>query len=416
MNLKKTFAVASWEFIERVKTKTFIVSLILTPLILIIFTVLPTFLAETGSRTIETIGLIDTSGVYLPLMREKLEEFRLPDGQPNYILINLSRKNIPIEDLKADADSSVLGGTIEGYIIIYHINKDSLMPEYRSKKTGSINDIQRFEEAFNEIRFTLKLSERGIDPEVLKLMSEKINIRQVKVEEAGKETNVNFFATFFSSIVFLMLLMMMIIYSGGMLIRSLVEEKSSRLIEILISSCSTDELITGKILGLGALGITQIIIWALVSLTLLSSSLIPAQIFSNILPILIYFLLGFIFYTSIFVGVGSIVTSEQEAQMITTYLSLILIFPVVFAITIFDNPNSSLINILMYIPLTLPSVMILKLNITPVNIWEIMITITIMVLSIYITILVSAKIFRIGILSYGKRPSLKELLLWLKMK
>jgi len=416
MNLKKIFAVSKWEFIERVKTKTFIVSLILTPLILIIFTIMPTFLAETGSRAIETIGLIDTSGVYLPLMREKLEKFRLPDGQPNYILLNLSSKNTPIEDLRAAADSNILEGRLEGYIMIYHINEDSLMPEYRSKKSGSLYDIRRFEEAFNEIRFNLKLTERGIDPEIVELISRKINIRQVKIEEAGKETNVNFFATFFSSIVFLMLLMMMIIYSGGMLIRSLVEEKSSRLIEILISSCTPDELIAGKILGLGALGITQIIIWALVSLTLVSSSLIPPQIFNNILPILVYFLLGFIFYTSIFVGVGSIVTSEQEAQMITTYLSLILIFPVVFAITIFDNPNSSLINILMYIPLTLPSVMILRLNITPVNIWEILITITIMVLSIYITILLSAKIFRIGILSYGKRPSVKELLMWLKMK
>ncbi len=416
MNLKKIFAVSKWEFIERVKTKTFIVSLILTPLILIIFTIMPTFLAETGSRAIETIGLIDTSGVYLPLMREKLEKFRLPDGQPNYILLNLSGKNTPIEDLIADADSKILEGRLEGYIMIYHINEDSLMPEYRSKKSGSLYDIRRFEEAFNEIRFNLKLTERGIDPEIVELISRKINIRQVKIEEAGKETNVNFFATFFSSIVFLMLLMMMIIYSGGMLIRSLVEEKSSRLIEILISSCTPYELIAGKILGLGALGITQIIIWALVSLTLVSSSLIPPQIFNNILPILVYFLLGFIFYTSIFVGVGSIVTSEQEAQMITTYLSLILIFPVVFAITIFDNPNSSLINILMYIPLTLPSVMILRLNITPVNIWEILITITIMVLSIYITILLSAKIFRIGILSYGKRPSVKELLMWLKMK
>ncbi len=416
MNLKKIFAVSKWEFIERVKTKTFIVSLILTPLILIIFTIMPTFLAETGSRAIETIGLIDTSGVYLPLMREKLEKFRLPDGQPNYILLNLSGKNTPIEDLIADADSKILEGRLEGYIMIYHINEDSLMLEYRSKKSGSLYDIQRFEEAFNEIRFSLKLTERGIDPEIVELISRNINIRQIKIEEAGKETNVNFFATFFSSIVFLMLLMMMIIYSGGMLIRSLVEEKSSRLIEILISSCTPYELIAGKILGLGALGITQIIIWALVSLTLVSSSLIPPQIFNNILPILVYFLLGFIFYTSIFVGVGSIVTSEQEAQMITTYLSLILIFPVVFAITIFDNPNSSLINILMYIPLTLPSVMILRLNITPVNIWEILITITIMVLSIYITILLSAKIFRIGILSYGKRPSVKELLMWLKMK
>jgi ABC-2 type transport system permease protein len=416
MNLKKSFVVAKWEYLQKLKTKTFIISLFLTPLILIIFTILPTMLAEEGRKTTEFIGLIDTSGVYLPLMREKLEGFRLPDGQPNYILVNFSGKNRRIEDLKSAADSNVVDGRIEGYMILSQINRDSINIEYRSKISAGFLDIQRFEDAANEARMKLRLSEKGIDPEVMELLSKKINIRQVKVEEHGKETNVNFFATFFSSIVFLMLLMMMIIYSGGMLIRSLVEEKSSRLIEILISSCTPDELITGKILGLGALGITQIIVWALISLTLISSSLISLQIFDNILPIVGYFLLGFIFYTSIFVGVGSIVTTEQEAQMITTYLSLILIFPVVFAITIFDNPNSSLINILTYIPLTLPSIMILKINVSPVPPIEIFLTIAIMLLSIYITIIISSRIFRIGILSYGKRPGLKELISWLKTK
>jgi ABC-2 type transport system permease protein len=210
--------------------------------------------------------------------------------------------------------------------------------------------------------------------------------------------------------------MMMIIYSGGMLVRSLLEEKSSRLMEILISSCTPDELITGKIFGLSALGLTQILIWALVSTTLVNSAVIPAEIFNNILLVLLYFLLGFIFYSSIFVGIGSVVTSEQEAQMITTYLSFILVFPVVFSISIFNNPNSPLISILSYIPLTLPSVMILRINVAPVSSIEIFLTIAIMLVSIYITIIVSSKIFRIGILSYGKRPSIKELISWLKIK
>ncbi|MGE5846949.1 MAG: ABC transporter permease, partial [Ignavibacteria bacterium] len=183
-----------------------------------------------------------------------------------------------------------------------------------------------------------------------------------------------------------------------------------------ISSCTPDELITGKIFGLSALGLTQIVIWALVSTTLVNSAVIPAEIFNNILPVLLYFLLGFIFYSSIFVGIGSVVTSEQEAQMITTYLSFILVFPVVFSISIFNNPNSPLISILSYIPLTLPSVMILRINVTSISSIEIFLTIAIMLVSIYITIIVSSRIFRIGILSYGKRPSIKELISWLKIK
>ncbi|HSR18342.1 MAG TPA: ABC transporter permease [Ignavibacteriaceae bacterium] len=416
MNFKKSYIVAKWEYLEKVKTKTFIISLFLTPLILIVFTILPTMLAEEGSENTEFIGFIDTSGVYLPLMREKLEQIILPNGQPNYILVNFSGKNNRVEQLKSVADSNVIDGRIEGYLIVYQINQDSLKLEYRSKLAGSFIDIQRFETAFNEARIKLKLIDKGIEPDVLKILSKKVNISQIKIEAVGKETNINFFTTFFSSIVFLLLLMMMIIYSGGMLVRSLLEEKSSRLMEILISSCTPDELITGKIFGLSALGLTQIIIWALVSTTLVNSAVIPAEIFNNILPVLLYFLLGFIFYSSIFVGIGSVVTSEQEAQMITTYLSFILVFPVVFSISIFNNPNSSLISILSYIPLTLPSVMILRINVAPISSIEIFLTIAIMLVSIYITIIVSSKIFRIGILSYGKRPSIKELISWLKIR
>jgi ABC-2 type transport system permease protein len=213
-----------------------------------------------------------------------------------------------------------------------------------------------------------------------------------------------------------MLLMMMILYSGGMLIRSLVEEKSNRLIEIIISSCTPNELLTGKILGLSTLGLVQVLIWSIIGISLAGSALVPMEAFDNILPILVYFLLGFIFYTSLFVGIGSIVTSEQEAQQITTYLSFLLILPIIFVLPALENPNALYIRILSYIPFTLPSFMMLRLNISPVPLWEILSTIMIMIISIYLMIGFSAKIFKVGILSYGKRPSLKELINWLKEK
>ncbi|HVO75693.1 MAG TPA: hypothetical protein VMT35_16800, partial [Ignavibacteriaceae bacterium] len=118
---------------EKLKTKTFIISLFLTPLILIIFTILPSMLAEEGKENTEFIGFIDTTGIYLPLMRERLEEFRLPDGQPNYILVNFSGKNKTIEELKSAADSNAVDGRVEGYLLIDQINNDSLKVEYRSK-------------------------------------------------------------------------------------------------------------------------------------------------------------------------------------------------------------------------------------------------------------------------------------------
>jgi ABC-2 type transport system permease protein len=201
-----------------------------------------------------------------------------------------------------------------------------------------------------------------------------------------------------------------------MLIRSLVEEKSNRLIEILISSCTPNELLTGKILGLSALGLTQIFIWIIIGFSLAGTAVIPVEAFHNVGPILVYFILGFIFYTSLFVGIGSVVTSEQEAQQITTYLSLLLVLPIIFVLPALENPNAFYIKIFSYIPFTLPSFMMLRLNLNPVPGWEIFSTILIMIISIYLMIEFSGKIFRIGILSYGKRPTLKELSQWLKEK
>jgi ABC-2 type transport system permease protein len=210
--------------------------------------------------------------------------------------------------------------------------------------------------------------------------------------------------------------MMMVIYSGQMLVRSLIEEKSNRLIEILISSCTSEELLAGKIIGLSALGLTQILIWSLIGIGLVGSAIIPTDAFQNILPMLLYFVIGFIFYTTIFVGIGSVVSTEQEAQQITTFISLILVLPVVIAVPAIQNPGSVMVKFLSFIPFTIPSIMLLRFKIEVVPLTDILITLAIMFVSIIITLKLSAKIFRIGILSYGKRPSPKELIRWLKEK
>lgn len=208
--------------------------------------------------------------------------------------------------------------------------------------------------------------------------------------------------------------MMMVIYSGQLLVRSMIEEKSSRLIEMLVSSSTPDELLAGKVLGLSLLGLTQMVIWALIGLGLVGSALVPQTAFHNVLPMLIYFILGFLFYTTLFVGIGSTVNTEQQAQQITTYLSLILMLPVVIAMPVIQNPDFIVTKIFSYIPLTIPTVMVLRLNVQNVSTLEILLTMSILVLSILIVTKISAKVFRIGILSYGNKLSIKEIINWLK--
>jgi ABC-2 type transport system permease protein len=194
----------------------------------------------------------------------------------------------------------------------------------------------------------------------------------------------------------------------------MIEEKSSRLIEMLVSSSTPDEILAGKILGLGSLGMTQILIWTMIGIVLVGSAVIPVNSFKNILPMLIYFILGFLFYTTLFVGIGSAVNTEQEAQQITTYLSLILMLPVIIAMPAIQNPDFIVTRIFSYFPLTIPTVMLLRLSVHDVSGYEILMSTLILALSIILAIKISAKVFRIGILSYGNKLSFKEILSWVK--
>ncbi len=412
--MKKILTIARWEFLEKVKTKAFIISLVITPLIIIMFSLLPTLLTQKEDQRTKLIGVVDTSGIYFYKLADELEQYKLDNFQPNYILLNLADNKKPLKQLKIEADKDVTDSKIEGFLFILNGGTDSLEVEYRSEKLGGFKDVRRFEQKINKIRIQSELNARGIDPASVDFIQSGVNIEQIKIEKSGKEGKQNFLVVFFSAFIFIMLLMMMVIYSGQLLVRSLIEEKSNRLIEILISSCTSEQLLAGKILGLSALGLTQIIIWSLIGITLVGGAVIPPAAFDNILIMLVYFITGFIFYTTIFVGIGSIVTTEQEAQQMTTYISLILILPVVVAMPAIQNPESMMVKVMSYIPLTIPSIMLLRFKIAPVPLIDIIITLSIMFVSTIVTLKIAAKIFRIGILSYGKKPTIKELIQWSK--
>jgi len=411
--MKKIFEISKWEFLEKVRTKAFILSLIITPALVILISIGGTLISSTEEESTKMIGILDPSMSYYYPLLQNLQNYTIEKGKPAYIVLNLNQTTNSLEQNIKDADSEVIENKLSGYVLIQKFSPDSISVEYRSKSVGNFKDVQRVEDAIEEVRIDLSLSKLGVNPDLLKSSLKKINISEITIKEGSKAHKADFITEFLSSIIFIMLLLMMIIYSGQMLVRSLVEEKSNRLIEILVSSCSPEELLAGKILGLSALGLFQMLIWASIGIALAGSAMIPSSAFSNAAIMLVYFILGFLFYTALFVGIGSIVTTEQEAQQITSYLSLMLVLPIAISASAISNPDSVLVQVLSYIPFTLPAIMLLKINVIDVPTPEIITTVGIMILSIYITIIAASKIFRIGILSYGKKPGLKELISWI---
>jgi ABC-2 type transport system permease protein len=414
--MKKTLIIAKWEYIEKIRTKAFIISMFVTPAILLLFTLAPTWFSRHEEESTKAYGIIDTSGIYFSQLRDNLEKIKLKDDQPKYLIINLYGKKDKLDDLKKSADIDVVRNKLQGYLLILNGGTDNIKINFRSKGSGSFDDLGKIEGVFNKVKNQIQLEKAGVDSSIINSVSKYVGINPIKIEENGKESKADFLTMFFSSFIFIMLLMMMILSTGGMLVRSLLEEKSNRLIEILVSSCSKKELLAGKVIALSGLGFTQILIWGILAMVTARTALIPMEAFDNIFPMLGFFILGYVFYVSIFVGIGSIVSTEQEAQQITSYISIMLILPTIFAVSAIQNPGSTIIKILSFIPFTSASIMMLRLKIETIPVGEILSAVLIMLISIYLTITFSSKLFKIGILSYGKRPALKELIRWMREK
>lgn len=413
--MKKAFEVAKWEYLQKIRSKEFIISIIITPLIFMAFSILPTLLADKDSDAPKAITILDSTGQYEDALRIALEKVKLEDGQPRFLIPkNVVPKEGGILAARKKLDDSVFNKSVlEGYLFIYEKADSGLQIEFRSKSMGNFRDINIIESNFNNLRRARLLENKNIEQSLLDSLTKSVSLTSVKITMEGSE-EINFQTQFFSTFVVVMALFFIIMFTGGSLVRSLVEEKSNRLIEIILSSCRPDDLLMGKVMGLTLLVITQMGIWGLMAFSIVGPMIVDSELIKNIHIVLPYFFLAFLFYVSIFVGVGSMVNTEQEAQQITGYLTMLVIFPVVLLMPIIQNPDQSLVKIFAYVPFTSPIIMIARMNVVEIPFYEHLIAMGILVISIFVVIKISVKIFRIGILSYGKVPSVKELINWIR--
>jgi ABC-2 type transport system permease protein len=403
--------VARWEYVEKIKSKAFIISLFLTPLLMIGMGVLPTLLASRPDTDGKIIGIIDQSGGMIKSLQERLNErYTLPDGNPNYVLRQIS--GTPTDDLmflKKYADGLIAGEDIEGYLIIGKSILNDSSFEYRSRHVGDFKLASRLEKAIQDIIVEKKLSAHGLAASYVKELTSSIQMRTIKVSKSGQEEEAGFEKVFLTSYVFMMMMFFLIITSGQLLVRSMLEEKTNRVVEVLMSSSSANDLMGGKILGLSALGLTQIGLWAVIGIIISLKFTITMIPIGGAFVLLLYFIIGYVMYAAIFVAAGAPVSTEMEAQQIFGYLVMILIIPMVMTIMIIREPNSVIATVFSYIPLLTPLMMAIRIPLQMPPLIEIVTSLLLLTVCAIGAVWVAGKIFRTTILSYGKRPSLIEL-------
>ncbi|MAR99484.1 MAG: ABC transporter permease [Flavobacteriales bacterium] len=425
--MNKLLLIIKREYLSRVRKKSFIIMTLLTPLFMIGVFVVPILLAS-SSEDKTTIAIIDNN---------KFNEFRLtPSHNLEYNYLN---------ELNLEQHKTTL---IETYDFLLHIPEiDSIQQIESSIEVYSTNQMslsikQNVENQIDKKLTNLYLLQSGINPDQIKKSQSKSRIKTYVVDEQGDNTKGNSEASFGIGLVGGFLIYIFIFMYGTMVMRSVIEEKTNRIVEIIISSVKPFELMLGKIISVALVGLSQFAMWIILGFVFLliangfistdidvtnlnaneavlsseiGSSLMALPIKSLTFVFLIYFLAGYLLYGSLFAAIGSASDQETDSQQFIVPITIPLIVSFVLVQVVIDNPHGGLAYWLSMIPFTSPIIMIARIPFG-VPLHELLLSISLLIAGFLLTTWVAAKIYRVGILMYGKKISYKELWKWLKYK
>lgn len=425
--MRKILAVIKREYLQIVRTKGFIIGTILGPVIMAAFIVIPIIAARATVGKQKTIGVIDLTQEVFEELDSRLDrkEFRMKDGQKRYLLEKY-RLTADIDELRNSLRQKVLNGELSAYLFIPKDIESGGKAEYASEHVSDYEEIGRLEGVLNRVIIEKRLKKEELDPQKIAGYIKPIRLDTIKVTKRGEEKESG--ATFMISYFMMLILYISLFFYGAIIMRGVIEEKNSKVIEVMLSSLRPFYLMVGKILGIAAVGFTQFAIWALFGIAAfryskpLVSSFAPAASGFNLpsIPLyvfiyfVIFFILGYFLYGTFYAAIGSMVNSEKEAQQLQMPVTMFLVVPMLLAIFFIRTPDSSLAVILSMIPLFTPILMFLRISVLLPPFPQIAGSIVLLLLTILLMIWLTAKIYRVGILMYGKPPNLKEIVKWVR--
>ena len=401
--------IIKWEFINRIKTKLFIFTTFILPVLIGGMTYLPTILMDLEPENSTNVGLVyndDISFLVKRFQNKTYNSLILQNGLPQFRFIRY--------DLEKEALDSVVNNKIDAYMYIPNSILDTGKVSYFSQSLSNIKIYTSLRRVLNQLVIEQRMLNQNIDVALVSSLSKKIDFETFELDNFGEASKGNELSSFLVPYLFLMILFMTVFMSGQLLLRSVMEERTSRTIEILLCSVTPDELMKGKILGLGALGMVQMVFYLTVGLLATKYKGWAVIEYSQIPLFLIYFITGYLFYAAIFAAMGTFFTSEQEAQQSSGIISVIAVLPIAFASYFITNPGSSFTIASSYFPPLTPFMMIIRLGTESVGINEIFLTTVLMILSCWFLLKISGKIFRTAILLYGKKITIKEVFNWIR--
>ena len=412
--MRNTWLVIRREFLERVRAKSFIISTILMPAFVFAITVLPTKLMSMKSNDV----------VHLVVAVSNMDVADAVDTQLHSKDIERKYqvdKQVVTDDSQARQalDDQVKNKKISGYVWMTNqaIKDDKVAFVALSTSDFIINNNVRG--AASDAVTRARLMQHGVSGTELEALLQPVKIDTVSL---GQQKKGGELAQFFACFLVAMMIYITLLMYGMSVMRSVLDEKSSRVIEVLLSAIKPRELMAGKLLGVGAVGLLQMAIWALFIVILGSPSAMSSpevrELFSTnpllVVFLPIFFLLGFMLYSGLFAALGATVNSEQEAQQWQWFVMMPLIIPIVLVSSVIASPDGAMSVWLSMVPFFAPILMYVRVVAHTPPWWQIGLSIGIMLVTTYFIVIVASRIYRVGILMYGKRPTLPEIVKWLR--
>ncbi|MFI5309852.1 MAG: ABC transporter permease [Gemmatimonadales bacterium] len=438
--MAKLWVVIKREYLERVRTKWFIFTTIFGPVFLFAVMVLPSYMTMRGIREaqITDIHILDATGTRLghrvaanleaqrannPLAR--VPGASLPPAKPSVV------EDLPPAQL-AEAESAatqlVVQNRAQGYLVLDSATLSRHHARYAGRNASSIGEIEIIEAAVRQSLLASGLQAAGLDTaRIDELTRVKVSMTSEKLDERGRGGS-GLVSFIFGAVIAVLLYMMIMLY-GQNVLRGVLEEKMTRVAEVVMSSVKPDILLAGKVIGIGAVGLTQQLVWfgsvgafiaygavmaKAMGLPEMQGVTFPTVSLPLFSALILFFLLGYALYSSMFAAVGAMVGTQEEAQQAAQPVIMLLVASVILIQPILLSPSGKLAVAMSLIPFTSPVVMPLRMSVVQVPSSEIAVALIGLGLSCWAAIWASARIYRVGLLMTGKRPSLKELARWIK--
>lgn len=408
--MRNVWLIARREYLERIRTKAFIVSLILFPLIMAGVILVPAYFSshQHGLKSIAIVSVDPALGRALAVELDHQSQGRKFD----------ITAYAPSPGIRARLTTEVEAKKLDGYLWL--TSASDTHPRYYSSSSGDLEMVGTLESALQHAQARQRLQHQGMSTPDIDSIFAPVHIDMLQVAN-GKGSNA--LGTYISSIILMFMLYGALIGQGFAVSRSVVEEKTSRIFEVMLSAITPDQMLGGKLLGVGAVGLTQVVIWMALAALLAGPGMAGMHASGhvslhlsalNLVSFIVCFILGFLFYSALSAMLGSMVNSDQELQQISLFITLPLILCIVFFQPVISDPSSTLAIVLSLIPPLTPLLMYLRIAVQTPPAWQIALSLALMIGGVWFVMWLASRIYRVGILMYGKRPTLSELVRWLR--